>query len=295
MITDAEIASCRRAFETGHEKAAERAAWVRNLIILELGPALELAGSCLAVRDEWLAMVEAGVEWICTAPAKPGQPLPFTSPIEEAERCFDEFIAAEMRAVELFAMLQAIDDLIAEHGTQADGPTREIMRQVAKSKAGDPLLRLVALGKITQDELNDAREIAGIVHHIAGRLGAKTMYLPVKSEVGNDETRKHSAADTAEWYALLHAFVYVPWTERVREDVPLVLGLVVEGRGVKELRRTFGMRWDTVLDRIKAALREYRMMRRNYLKVGVDADGKGPNPRQPLRDAFNPRGLRPGV
>lgn len=272
---DTELALCRLAFEQRHADALTRAEKLKARLTAE-------ASSHLSVADQQMRAAESGIDWRYTGADT------FVVPVEQAT------VSLLLADAALYSLAE-LEAILAKHGKRrldAAGPTAELVAQVAASKKGNPLARLYALEHIDADELRHANEIAALVSHVAKRQGAKTMNWPTSSVPGEEESRKMTAAESAEWMALLHAFVYLPWADRVRTDLPLIHGLVVDGDSLTVLARRHGMRWGTALLRIKAGLAEYGRIRHRYLKAGPDATGRVLPPGvPPMREVVrgNPR------
>lgn len=270
-----ELRICEMAFRSRASDAMDRATRLRVRYENEAADARRTADLLLGCVEHWHKEIADGVYWHFRSDDC------WADPVEEAGKWLERFVEAELLLSAALDRVRKVEALIAKYGRRRlneDGATTEMLMQIRKSRAGDPVLRLVALEHLTADDLNDAREIAGIVRHVVSRLDAKTTYMPTASEVGDSETRRRSAADTAEWYALLHNFVYLPWADEVRADLPLIFGLVVDGVPLERLRKRHGMRWGTALKKVQGALASYRKFRRRYLRDGAEANRRAPRP-----------------
>ena len=169
--------------------------------------------------------------------------------------------------------VEQIDALLARYGADQpeqghDGPTPEMLDRL-KSRLGDPVERLVDLGRLTEDDLGDLREIAAMVRYATADVRTSMMRFECKSE-GDADAARRTAAEAAEWNGLCHAHVYVPWCRTVGpQTVGLVLGLAVEGLSLEQLRRRYGVRWTTALDNARRGLLEYRRLRRRYVRLAA--------------------------
>lgn len=269
-----DLRACLTALKRRRPEAAARAAALRSRYADEAVKAMQTADMHRNAMDGWLELALAGVDWQCA------EGEGYIYPLDESAAHLDKMIRAEMQADAALSRVRELDAALARHAPTEEfdaGPTVEALTQIQRGRSGDPVLRLVALGKLSADDLADAREIAGIYYHVTAQAGARTMNWP-ETERKTGEARRYSAADTAEWYALLQAFVYAPWCRMVKADLPLVLGLVVEGVSLEALRKRCGMRWETALERVRAALAEYRKMRRRYLRHGAGANRPVPQP-----------------
>lgn len=184
--------------------------------------------------------------------------------------------------------LADVDKIIREHDKRLqpdtdEGPTtQQIVRGLLEQTAPDgerrpfaprvkidPVLKLYGDGKLSDDDLHDAREIAGIFRRMTSRVSAKTMRFDSLSEPGEEGQRFYST-DSEEHYLLLHSRVYGPWTKAIsKQDLQLTLGLVVEGLSLNALRKKYGGRASTILDRIQQALEVYRRFRGTHFREEV--------------------------
>ena len=190
--------------------------------------------------------------------------------------------ALQVRKVtDRISLLQRVIDLGLKHlqETGEEGPTAELLAQIRKGRKGDPILRLYAHDKLTDQDVRSAREIAGIFEQVTRRMVAKTMHLPTKSD-GDDtpENRRRTAQEAAEWTALLHSFVYLPWADHHRGDMPLILAMCVDGESLNQIAARHRIRKATALDRLRAALSSYARFRRDYMRHGPDANSRQPAP-----------------
>lgn len=143
-------------------------------------------------------------------------------------------------------------------------------RPFTSRKARDPLLTLWDDGKISDDDLHDAREIAGIFRRVTARSHARTTNYGALSEPG-EEGQRFLVTDVEEYYLLLHARVYLPWAKSIdKDDLGMTLGLVVEGLTLRALRTKYGRRTSTILERITEALESYRRIRGNHYRGEVE-------------------------
>jgi hypothetical protein len=276
-VTLTDLRSVRRAFETHHPNAQHRAQWLRTRIVLELDPLAKHVTEKLDHGDDWLAFAGER-DWTFVE----GR---LTTPLDQAEVCRYDALVTYGRVLELQAMLEQVDGLLQEDGAKdVEGPTVDFIRKVGRGR-GDPLLRLVALHRLSDEDLWSGREIASIIRHVTSFIDAGAMRLPVKSPEmpSEDAVARRSAAETAEWYACLHAYVYRPWCERTgRRDRDLIHGLVHDGVALETLRARYRMSYGTALQRVKDGLKEYRAIRRGWLK-SRDAAGSEEDARsQPL-------------
>jgi hypothetical protein len=179
-------------------------------------------------------------------------------------------------------------------GPSDEGPTTELLDKIRKGRSGDPLLRLFALDKVSAEQLRYAREIAGIVYSSTKALSCKIGRLPVKTDSSDADpgTRARSVAETIEWMGMLRAYVYLPWADRVKRDMPLILALVVEGESLNAAKKRAGVGYTAALDRVRSALTLYGRIRRRYLRVGPQATDRLPGRAPPLSREEPRRSLR---
>lgn len=192
---------------------------------------------------------------------------------------------AEMRAIT--KSITALTRILAKYGRRnlkpdGEGPTAELLLQVRKGRKGDPLLRLAAHDKITMDQLRWAREIGAIVYGVSRHMLPKITKLPVKGEDPGVEAaavRWASATDAAEYMALLHCFVYLPWADRVSpDDLKMLLAVIVDGDSINAVARRQRRRHGAVIEKMRDALNLYGQIKRRYRKVGAGATPRRPRP-----------------
>jgi len=216
------------------------------------------------------------------------------NPIDETTRigrieAMKQRLAACQEARPIDDALKILDRIEKDYGRSVDGrqgseTPEQLLQAIGASRYSDPVLRLMAKGKLTVEQVLWAREIASICRHIV--RDAKTTYFPIASEFGMESTRSKRdafqlAMDYNEFMALLHSCVYLAWTDQVRKEQPaktmdLVLGLCVEGRAIEELRKLHRLDWATVLERITAALDAY-----GKIREGFNPERPQKAPRQP--------------
>lgn len=187
-----------------------------------------------------------------------------------------ERLAGDQAAAPLLDALQILDAIEKQYGNKvmdkAGGETAEqLLQAVGASRYSDPVLRLMAKGHLTIEQVLNAREIASICRSLTHRSQAKTSYFPVASAPDEvlDGVLKRGAKvrdfdDYGAFMALLHSHVYLPWSDKVRPALPLIFGICVEGRSVEEVRRAFHLDWNTVLERVRTALDAYALVRARF-------------------------------
>lgn len=157
---------------------------------------------------------------------------------------------------------------------------RGLLDSVGRRRIGDPLVRLLVTKRLEIEHVMHGREIARVLEHITHRSHAKIANYPVATELDPEgrskRERMEDAIDYAEYMAIVHAKVYMPWADKQREigTLPLVVGLCVEGRSIEELRRAYRLNWDTVMKHIKEALDSYASFRERWFRGA-------PEPRNP--------------
>lgn len=201
----------------------------------------------------------------------------------------------QVRAAELAADIAKVDGVLKKYGGRyvappGLGPTAELLAQVRKGRKGDPILRLVAFDYLTFEHFASAREIASIVHAETRSLLPKITNLPTASDQGDDPAwmRMARARDWAEEMALVHCFVYLPWADQVRRDIPLIHAICLDGESVNYCARKYRMWRMTVVDKLKAGLELYGKMREGY-----DLHGPAANPRNPAPGSAMPLRAKP--
>jgi hypothetical protein len=267
-----ELELCRLAFKRRQADAFERADRLRTKLMAEL----------LGIRTRIMARLGGT--------GGKGNKIDDRTRIGRIEAAKERLEAAQ-EARPIRDALEILDEIEKQYGKSVDGriggeTPEQLLQAIGASRYSDPVLRLMAKGKLTVEQVLAAREIASICRHIV--RDAKTTYFPVASDnpsegkVGRREAFQ-MAMDHGEFMALLHSHVYLAWSDKVRKDLPLVFGLCVEGRPVEELRRLHRLDWKTVLDRIKSALDAYIAIR-----AGFNPERPVKEPRSPLRGSTLP-------
>jgi hypothetical protein len=163
--------------------------------------------------------------------------------------------------------LAEADKLLAKYGGEKgdapiEGPTPEMLDRL-RERLADPMQALVDIGRLSDDDLSDAREIASIIRYVTIGMGASAMRFEAPSE-GDAPSSQLTAKEASERLGMLHAKVYVPWCHEIGHAHRMVISLVVEGESVEALRRRYGVGWINALDTVKKALLGYRRMRRTF-------------------------------
>lgn len=191
----------------------------------------------------------------------------------KAERARREGTAAAERLVMLDGIVKQCAGRTLDR-LGGETPEQILMRQIGNSRYSDPVLRLMARGKLEIEHAMYAREIASILSYILSRTNAKTTYFPIATPDDPEDRRSKAerfgdARDHAEYMAMIHNTIYLPWSDRVRADLRLVIGLCYEGRSVEDLRKAYHLDWDTVLARIVEALKRYGEFRDHFHRTKV--------------------------
>lgn len=248
-----EIDQVKLAFELRQPDAMERAERLRDRLVVE-------ASRFMQVADLQQKSIEAGAD--TRLRYDDGE-------IVERQDLISAAATNIARANDLAGMASNVSDLIEAHAGKnlredGEGPTTEMLYQIARGRKGDPVLRLHAMNRLSDDEVRAAREIESVIRFVTTGLGMKVQRLPVKAPVGAGDvnTPPSDPARRDHYLGVVHGSVYVPWTLRCRKDVALVLGLAVEGQSIRVLARRHGMRWKEAATRAARALNTYARMRR---------------------------------
>lgn len=131
-----------------------------------------------------------------------------------------------------------------------------IAELVTRPASIDPILMLHGKGKLDEDQLRAAREIAWVYDAItrAGRVRVSRL-----SQI--DPPRGWQEMPLPERAALIHAKRFVPWAERLRARDPvaldIVLRVVVLGAAIYPVARKHRIGWGTCVARLAAGLDLY--------------------------------------
>jgi len=163
----------------------------------------------------------------------------------------DEQIAQRMRQVGDLASL--LRGPAAPCGTQDEGGTAEAASRPA---AVDPVTMLQGKGKLSEDQVRAAREIAWVYEAIARAGRARVSRLcQIDRPAGWQEMPLPERA------ALIHAKRFRPWAEGLRRAAPatldIVLQVVVLGISVYGVARAQRMSWNGCVTRLADGLDRY--------------------------------------
>lgn len=196
---------------------------------------------------------------------------------DRARALYDEAFEALADAAPWQQAMAEVEEVERAYGTarlhrEGSGMTAEMAVQLAVTPA-EPVTWLFAKGHIDEDQRQAAREVSAIIRYVTSRVGFTTTYLPTAIE-GGTATARRGYVETVEWFDLLHAMVYVPWSRRDPTGAALVVGIAHEGVSLSTLRTRHRMRWATALAKLQAALDLYNTMRGRYLQAGEGANGE---------------------
>lgn len=136
---------------------------------------------------------------------------------------------------------------------EESGPTAEAATRPAST---DPIAMLHGKGKLDQDQVRAAREIAWVHEAItrAGRVRVSRL-----SEV--DPPKGWQEMPLPERAALVHAKRFLPWAEQLRAEAPgtldIVLRVAVLGAAVYPVARKHRIGWATCVARLAEGLDRY--------------------------------------
>ena len=165
------------------------------------------------------------------------------------------------RLVETIAeRLRWISDLAALTRTCGRQSKAEDLGPVAETAARpasvDPIDLLHGKGRLDEDQVRAAREIAWVYEAITRAGRARISRL---SEV--DPPKGWREAPLAERAAFVHAKRFAPWAERLRADAPatldIVLRVVVLGAAIYPVARKHRIGWATCVARLAGGLDQY--------------------------------------
>ncbi|MEZ5830455.1 MAG: hypothetical protein R3D05_04695 [Dongiaceae bacterium] len=133
------------------------------------------------------------------------------------------------------------------------GPVAEL---AARPAAIDPIDLLHGKGKLNDDQVRAAREIAWVYEAITRAGRARISRL---SEI--DPPKGWQEMPLPERAALLHAKRFVPWTERLRSSAPVTLDIVLRttvlGMAIYPLARKHRIGWGSCVARLGDGLDQY--------------------------------------
>jgi hypothetical protein len=160
-------------------------------------------------------------------------------------------IAERLRQVSDLAGLARRFGTLAK--SDESGPTAEAATRPASS---DPIEMLHGKGKLDQDQLRAAREIAWVYEAITRAGRARVSRL---SEI--DPPKGWQEMSLPERAALIHAKRFLPWAERLRAQAPetldIVLRVVVLGAAIYPVARKHRIGWATCVAKLADGLDEY--------------------------------------
>ncbi|MGH6890723.1 MAG: hypothetical protein ACREEP_00535 [Dongiaceae bacterium] len=162
-----------------------------------------------------------------------------------------ETITEKLRQIsDLAALVQVI-------GARAKAEDLGAVAEMAARPASiDPIEMLYGKGKLDEDQLRAAREIAWVYEAITRAGRARVSRL---SQI--DPPRGWREMPLPERAALIHAKRFVPWAERLRTHGPvtldIVLRVVVLGAAIYPVARKHRIGWGTCVARLSDGLDQY--------------------------------------
>ncbi len=126
----------------------------------------------------------------------------------------------------------------------------------ARPASIDPIEMLYGKGKLSEDQLRAAREIAWVYEAITRAGRARVSRL---SQI--DPPKGWQEVPLPERAALIHAKRFVPWAERLRANAPatldIVLRVVVLGAAIYPVARKHRIGWVTCVAKLADGLDQY--------------------------------------
>jgi hypothetical protein len=133
------------------------------------------------------------------------------------------------------------------------GPVAELK---ARPASLDPIELLQGKGKLTEDQVRAAREIAWVYEAITRAGRARVSRL---GEI--DPPKGWQEMPLPERAALIHAKRFLPWAERLRAAAPatldIVLRIAVLGAAIYPVARRHQIAWSTCVTRLADGLDQY--------------------------------------
>jgi hypothetical protein len=234
------------------ESAGEADLWARHLAVLRQALAMRQPDCRHRIRSE-AAKLEREIEAMSARrqlamKAARGADCQADTVATFAE--LDSRIAERLRQVsDLAALLRGA----ARGKAQEEGGTAEA---AARPATIDPVTMLQGKGKLSEDQVRAAREIAW-VHQAITRAGrARVSRLSqIDAPAGWQEIPLPERA------ALIHAKRFRPWAEKLRKTAPvtleIVLQVVVLGISVYSVARARRMSWNGCVTRLADGLDQY--------------------------------------
>lgn len=231
----------------------EAALWAHHLAVLRQGLILRKPEARSRIRSE-AAKLEREIEAMSARrrlAVKAARRPDCESGVAAAFAQLDAQIAARMRQVSDLAGLMR--DPAAPCKTRDEGATAEA---AARPAAIDPVTMLQGKGKLGDDQVRAAREIAWVHEAIARAGRARVSRL---SQI--DAPAGWQEIPLSERAAFIHARRFLPWAEGLRRTAPatldIVLQVVVLGISVYSVARARRMSWNGCVARLADGLDRY--------------------------------------
>jgi hypothetical protein len=178
---------------------------------------------------------------------------------ERASRGDASFLAGQLAEI-IAERLRRISDLAALtrlFGAKAKGEDVGPAAEMAVRPASiDPIDLLQGKGKLDEDQVRAAREIAWVYEAITRAGRARVSRLSVV-----EPPKGWQEMPLPERAALIHAKRFVPWAERLRASAPatldIVLRVVVQGMAIYPVARKHRIGWGTCVARLADGLGQY--------------------------------------
>lgn len=153
-----------------------------------------------------------------------------------------------------------------------EGPTPET---IAKPARQDPILYLVETNRIDNGHERCANEIAMIWQAVTAQMFARNINLMGAGGAGDHGVNER--------IALLHAFRYLPWTDRMHRDptqnLELVIDVAVDRISLYAASRRHRLAHQTTIKTLRRGLSVYQRVRTEtaWLNQTTNESGGGPN------------------
>jgi hypothetical protein len=232
----------------GTRAVGEQALWQAHLAVLQQALQLRKPDAVARVRSE-SGRLEREIEALQGRKA-----------LAERARGADGSALAEQLAETIAERLRRISDLAglarrwARKGNDTDrGPVAELK---ARPAAIDPIDLLQGKGRLTEDQVRAAREIAWVYEAITRAGRARVSRL---CEI--DPPKGWQEMPLPERAALIHAKRFLPWAERLRAAAPMTLDIVLRvavlGTAIYPVARHHRIGWASCVAKLADGLDRY--------------------------------------
>lgn len=240
-----------------HPAASEDALWTAHLAVLRQGILLRKPDARARIRGE-AARLEREIDAMSARRALAHRKQRRADAVEstvdhagEELAQLDAQIAQRLRQVsDLTALLRR--HTLAASDQDAGGTPEAVLRPAVI----DPIEMLLGKGKLTEDQVRAAREIAWIHEALTKACRARVSRL---CEI--DPPSGWRDMPLPERAALVHAKRFLPWAETLRRDKPLTLDLVLQvvvmGLSVYAVARRHRLGWNRCVAELADGLDRY--------------------------------------